>query len=181
MKYRCKKAQPVGPVPTQKLLDEGFFRYVKYPVPGRCPVFRCTHVSRGDRSLCCRHAMQRWRAAHPDTAGFHALRSHAVARGIKFTLVLEDYTEVIDAYEHTKPVLYYRDTLSIDRIDPRKGYEPGNIQGMTVSENASKGNRLRHTPEGRYYQAMAEAAAQEPDSAAETILEVDEDEDDAPF
>jgi hypothetical protein len=35
----------------------------------------------------------------------------------------------------------YKDNLTIDRIDSKKGYEPNNCQWLTMSENVAKRNR----------------------------------------
>ena len=154
-KYR--KTGPKGPTPTKKLLEEGFFRYVKNLVPGRCPVYRCINASQKDKALCHRHHMQRWRAQHPDAAGYHCLRTHAKTRGLAFTITFEDYLDVMGYYEHTKPVLNYGEHISVDRKDPRRGYIPGNIQAMTVSENTAKSRKFLYTEEGRYWSSLDEA------------------------
>ena len=39
------------------------------------------------------------------------------------------------------------ETLTIDRVDPCKGYEPGNLRVVTLSVNVIKGNRERYLPE----------------------------------
>jgi len=158
-KGRKKKPKSLkrGALPTAALLEEAFFKYVLNPKPGVCPVRGCTQASHQNRSLCARHNMQRWRAQHPDTAGFHTLRTHARARDLAFTITFEEYCEAIAAFRSTGPELRNGDRISVDRIDPRRGYVPGNIQAMTLRENVIKGLRFRYSREGRYWASLEEA------------------------
>lgn len=44
----------------------------------------------------------------------------------------------------------YEEGLTIDRIDPTKGYEPGNCQFITARENTVKGNKERRLREYKH-------------------------------
>lgn len=78
------------------------------------------------------------------------LRDHAKARKIKFTISHEYFRGLTDAYnfyEQDKEAKKYGEYLSIDRVNASKGYEPGNLQIMSVSSNVAKGNKERFLPE----------------------------------
>lgn len=161
-------------LPSKRLLDGGFFDYVLNPVPGICPVKFCVRRSRKGRSLCSVHDLRKWRAQHPERAVYKALRDHARSRGIVFEITFEEFMEVAKDFPfHCEKPKERKDYLSIDRIDPRKGYVLGNIQALTVSENVSRENRFRHSPEGKYWRARAEEDAYQENN--------DNDDDEVPF
>ncbi len=158
-------------LPSKRLLEEAFFAYVRNPIPGICPVRFCTRSSKSDRSLCHRHHAIKYRAEHPEWAAYKTLRDNAKTRGIVFTITFEQFMDVAKDFPfHKQKPKLFKDYLSIDRIEARRGYEPGNIQALTVSENAIKGNRLRYTPEGRYWQAKAEEAEEAALKAEEDVV-----------
>lgn len=158
------------PLPSKRLLAEAFFNYVLNPVPGVCPVKHCARGSANREALCHKHQKKRWRTRHPERSSFRALQDHARTRGIVFTITFADFMAAAKDFPfHQDKPAHYKDYLSIDRIDNKRGYEPGNIQALTVSENAMKGERLEFSPEGKYYKALAER----PGSETEPIYSTD--------
>jgi len=144
---------------TRNLILACFYRYVKIPKLGVCPVKHCTRRSRADRSLCRVHDMRMWRAKHPERSSFVRLKGHAKERGIPFDLTFNQFMDVAKDFPfRTDKPEDFKEYLSIDRIDNNKGYEPGNVQCLTISENAKKGTRFEYSHEGQHFKALAEAA-----------------------
>lgn len=71
---------------------------------------------------------------------WHRLRSRAKERGHTCGLSLEHLTEICLKTGYHLLKGRFKDDASLDRIKPDIGYEDGNIQVMTVSENSIKGN-----------------------------------------
>lgn len=134
------------PKPSANLLAEGFFDFKKHAHDGRCWVKGCQRASRHDRSLCHMHEMRRWRALKKKTADYCTLRDHAQARGIKFEITLDYWRGLVDAFG-----FYNKEdddlVLSIDRVDPTRGYVEGNMRVVTVNLNAYKSNKEKYLPE----------------------------------
>lgn len=86
---------------------------------------------------------QRWRANNPIKAAFVQLRDNAKRRRKEFTLTLEEFTSFCMATTYLDGKGRERQCLTIDRIDPSKGYTFDNIQPLTCSENTIKGNKER--------------------------------------
>ena len=83
----------------------------------------------------------RWRKKNPEKAILCALRTNSKARGITFNLTLSDIMlpkicPVLGVkFEPEKGRLH---ALSVDRIEPNKGYTKGNIQFMSGLANSMK-------------------------------------------
>jgi hypothetical protein len=130
-----------------KLEVEGLFSLKAEAGSGRCVVRGCRkwHIpeTRGGKlHLCAGHYQARWRKLNPKQAAFASLRDHARGRKILFALTFAHFVEVTDAAgvwdQDAGP---FADRLSIDRILAAGGYEDGNIQVLTVSENSAKSHR----------------------------------------
>lgn len=136
-----------------KLEVEGMFTLKNETGPGRCVVRGCRkpHIpeARGGKlHLCCRHYQERWRRLNPKQAAFATLRDHARGRRIGFTLTFSHFIEITGAagfWDHDANS--FGDRLSIDRVLASRGYEDGNIQVMTVSENSAKSHRESYLSE----------------------------------
>lgn len=159
---------PVRPTGREKLEAEGLFTLKQTPGPGMCCVIGCRmkHVPKrrgGNLLLCSRHYQQRWRWLNPKQAVYRALKDHATARGITFTLSYDYFLGLTDAFGYwTFEATEFAAQPSIDRVDCRKGYEPGNIRVVTVSENSVKSNRERFlSPEAQVGLAKKRARMQE--------------------
>jgi hypothetical protein len=93
----------------------------------------------GHSPFCSRCRSRNFRREHPAMAHFLDLKNRAKQRGHEFTITVEySYQTVwVDtgyAEKHGKT----KECLSVDRKENDKGYVPGNLQVMTVSENARK-------------------------------------------
>lgn len=130
-----------------KLISEGLFDLKDNPGTGLCCVRGCRHkfrLSHPSLRLCHRHYQERWRSRNPKQAAFRALKDHAVARRIPFTLTLQTFLRITEAAGYwSQDPASHGDRLSIDRIDVTLGYADDNVQVLTVSENVIKGNRER--------------------------------------
>lgn len=89
-----------------------------------------------------------WRDLHPDSLMWTAAKSRAARKGIEFAITREDIRQI---WTDTCPVFGYelaphrtgtrehsRSSFSLDRIDPQKGYVPGNIQILSQRANSMK-------------------------------------------
>ena len=156
------------PQPSQDLLSEGFFEFKKNAGEGLCWVKGCNRSSRRDRSLCHMHDMRRWRAKQKKTADYCTLRDHAKARGIEFKITLDYWRGLVDAFAYYEP--REDEALSIDRVDPTKGYIEGNIRVVTVSLNSFKSTREQYLPE--HVQHMLERKREQTRSENAKFLEM---------
>lgn len=137
-----------------KIAEEGLFILKGKPGEGLCCVKGCRGpaTSRkkklGDLWFCARHWQQRWRANNPKNAAYRALKDHAKARGIEFRLTPDFFFGMWECAAHFDMDAESRgEMISIDRKNPVKGYVPGNVRVVTISENAAKGAREKFLPE----------------------------------
>jgi hypothetical protein len=163
--------------PEQKLREEGFFRYNKRRIKGKCLVSQCGKSSNRDAILCARHSLQRWRSQNQEGSTYATLRDHARERGIAFTISIDYWRGLTDAFSFYSPP--EGEVLSIDRVDPARGYEPGNLRVVSLSVNVAKGNRERYLPE-HVQERLERQRAQQQDDYADHLGR-DGDLDDCPF
>lgn len=130
---------------------EGLFELKQKPGAGLCCVRGCRRPIKPrypGLGLCPGHYQHRWRVLNPGKSAYAKLRDHAKGRNIRFTISLDYFMGLCDAYcyfEHKAEG--FGEYLSIDRRDAARGYEPGNLRIVSVSENTIKGNRERYLPE----------------------------------
>lgn len=172
--YVLKNAynSPTLPRPQQRLINEGFFEFKKKAGDGMCWVKGCRNQSRDDRSLCHKHEMRRWRSKHKCSAAYHSLKFHAKERRIEFTITADYFRGLTDAY------CFFdqgdsEEILTIDRVNPVKGYVCGNLRVVSLSVNVVKGNKERHLPE--HVQEMLRRQRVETRAEHNAHLEDDED------
>lgn len=130
-------------------IEEGIFELKKKPGHGLCPVKGCRNDLHPRKAgLCHRHFQHRWRLRDPKRSAYTLLRDHAKGRGLEFTLSYEYFLGLTDAVAYWDHAAESRgECLSLDRIDATRGYVPGNLRVITISENAAKGARERFLPE----------------------------------
>ena len=69
---------------------------------------------------------------------FHNLKHHAKQRGIRFTLTVDELKTELNGSNYLGGSGREAHKLTIDRKERSKGYEAGNLQILTCSENARK-------------------------------------------
>lgn len=118
----------------------------KSPRANQCPVRGCRNHSRttgrettARAKLCSRHAMRLWRMEQPERAHFAQIKDRAARNEIAFTITLEEYLKIIEGTRYTDERGRARFCLHLDRIDPLRGYERGNLRVITAGENCTKG------------------------------------------
>lgn len=129
----------------QRKREEGFFDYKKKRVKGKCLVKHCGKAVKDGGLLCHRHHQERWRSLNPEASAFSTLRDHARGRHIEFNLNLEYWEGLTHAFAFFEQG--DDEVLTIDRIDPCRGYVKGNLRVVSLSLNSAKGNRERYLPE----------------------------------
>jgi hypothetical protein len=92
----------------------------------------------GKSPYCSRCRSRRWKEKFPLHYSFKNLRVRAKQRGKTFTLTREFYVEFALKTDYHKLKGKTSLSLSIDRIDNRRGYEPGNIRAITLRENSRR-------------------------------------------
>jgi len=106
-----------------------------------CKTKNCRRVSHG-RQFCSTCRKRKSRERDPIRAAYVNKKSDAKRRGIEFTITLDYFRKFCYRYKFIKNMGRSANSYSIDRIDNNKGYIPGNIQVLTVAQNASKGTRV---------------------------------------
>lgn len=121
----------------------------KKKLPGRCPVCRCRNAPRNlsdhprSTQLCGSHAKEQWRLNNPVHCAFDNLRASARKRKIPFSLTFDQFKAVILPTRYMDDKGKTRLCMHIDRKESTRGYEDGNIQVLTCTENVQKENAER--------------------------------------
>lgn len=107
--------------------------------PGHlCPVSRCRRYKGQKKKLCHKHHAQQQKENNPVGYTYTILKQNAKRRGKVFTLTVEDFREFCTETNYLELKGRTKHEMSIDRIDHLRGYEKGNLQILTVSENVTK-------------------------------------------
>ena len=113
---------------------------VRYCVTPTC----LNEAKRGGK--CWKCAKREWREKNPILASFGNLRSNAKRRGKRFKLDFEFFAKFVVDTSYIMRKGIGREDLTIDRRDPRKGYEPNNIQVLPNHINSAKGKKESWLP-----------------------------------
>lgn len=97
-------------------------------------------------SICSKCRKRLYKERHPVRYTFSYLKNNARRRKHTFTLTIDEFVQFVRETGYMEGKGRHADKLSIDRIDPRRGYTPDNIQVLTVSKNATKGNHEKNIP-----------------------------------
>jgi len=112
---------------------------MKKPKPlKRCKAADCFRLQSktGKSGYCnpCRTA--RWKESDPFGYAFAKLKFRAKERGHEFKLTLLEYKQICHVSGYIEGKGKTGESLSLDRIDPKKGYEIGNLRVITLSANS---------------------------------------------
>jgi hypothetical protein len=114
------------------------FKEVRRPKKGVCPAYRCNRPVAAKKKYCHRHHAKMFKHLHFAEYTYNALKQNAKRRGKEFTLTLEEFKTFCERTGYLDLKGKKGTSASIDRIDPSKGYELGNIQVLSLSDNARK-------------------------------------------
>lgn len=127
------------------------------PFPRKCITKYCkgivTKTTKGWICPKCRSRINKQN--HPLRYRFNLLRCGAKRRGIEFKLTFNRYEELAKESGLHNNRGKTSDSLSIDRIDPKRGYEDDNVRVVTIAWNS----RLNYVPYWRNYIEEIKAAA----------------------
>jgi len=104
----------------------------------------CRRRPRPYRRVCDTCESREKFARNPILRLFHNLKSGAKRRRIPFALPFAWFCAAASASGYDRAHGQSRDSLTVDRIDNRRGYEPDNIQFISHAENSRKGWYERH-------------------------------------
>lgn len=105
----------------------------------QCKTEGCTNEPPLHSCYCWRCQKKKWYTKYPLKYVFGYLKQNAKRRGIEFRLSLEEFGDFCRETGYLELRGQTKESLSIDRKDPREGYHKKNIQVLTLSENSSKG------------------------------------------
>lgn len=107
--------------------------------------FKCRKlVKPGSHSpYCARCRSRRFREKFPLRYVWHNVKHRAKERGHAFKLSFEDFSAWAIESSWFDKRGKRAEALSIDRIDPEKGYEVGNLRAVTLSDNSKFANEYR--------------------------------------
>lgn len=100
----------------------------------------CNRVRGKKRLVCYTHKQMYWSNRYPIKAKYNSLKQNAKRRGHLFKLSYEEFRKLVLTSGYN--VYSGKDGLSltIDRINARKGYVPGNVQVLNRKLNSHKRN-----------------------------------------
>lgn len=108
-----------------------------------CAEKHCNRPAAKGRSRCHRCRSRKFAREHPFAYHYNALRNNARRRGKPFTISLADYIALWEDHpdKWAEKCSEGECQWQIDRIDPTKGYVPGNLQILSKRKNVIKYNR----------------------------------------
>ena len=106
---------------------------------------RCKRRPRVHRDhLCNTCRSRRYTEKHPERVLFYNLKKSAKRREKEFEISREYFTKLVTAYgleNFRAGRKLNKKTITVDRIDNDKGYVEGNLQFITMHQNAVKGTK----------------------------------------
>lgn len=103
---------------------------------GKCLTPHCRKAARVQRNYCntCRSRAY----DNPLRRLFWNLKASAKRRGKQFSLAFEEFASAALASGYFGRSGRHAECLHVDRVDPLRGYEDGNIRFISCSENSRK-------------------------------------------
>jgi hypothetical protein len=82
--------------------------------------------------------MRAWRANNPILAMYTTLKCNAKRRGKDFTLTFEEWDQFVKEHKMLENRGTEPQSLTVDRIDPTRGYSIDNIRPLSHIENSTR-------------------------------------------
>lgn len=108
------------------------------PASPYCKTKGCGSRRAPGRSVCYRCRREAEKAANEVKYAYDTLRRNARRRGKQFEISLEDFAEFCAKTQYMAGKGVFRESLTIDRIDPTRGYVKGNLRAIPNGENVRK-------------------------------------------
>lgn len=105
---------------------------------GLCVAYRCNNKHTSKDRFCSKHSKRYQKYTNPYKYTFHQKKYRAIERGIEWNLTLDQFIAFCDEHNYMDTKGKTKTSASIDRIDPLKGYELGNLQILSLSDNTKK-------------------------------------------
>ena len=90
------------------------------------------------KKTCCSCNYKQKKKSNPVRIAYTSLKQHAKERGKEFSLTMDQFSEFCAKSNYLNCKGVEKNSYHIDRIDESKGYEIGNIQLLTNTENIRK-------------------------------------------
>lgn len=114
------------------------FRIVTHRKKGICVAHGCKLKHTKKNRFCSKHNHRYQKHKNLLKYTYQVLKSNARKRKIKFTITLEQFKVFCDENSYLELKGKSCTSMSIDRKDPTKGYEDGNLKAMSLSDNVKK-------------------------------------------
>lgn len=105
---------------------------------GICPAYRCSNKIADKKKFCHKHHARCQKETNPVGYTYSILKQNAKRRNKEFKLTIDDFKEFCEETKYINLKGKKAKCASIDRIDPKKGYERGNIRMISLSDNSKK-------------------------------------------
>lgn len=105
---------------------------------------------------CATCSTRRKRTINPVGSAYSNLKQNAKRRGHAFDLTLEQFKAFCVATDYIVRKGTSKESYTIDRIDPTKGYTLDNLQVMTNQENGRKSNKVVYDIRDQSYTVLSQ-------------------------
>lgn len=106
--------------------------------PHLCVAYRCKNEKPKNDVLCPKHRKRHQKQSDLATYTYNALKSNAKRRGKAFELTKDEFKRWCEATGYLDAKGRKSSSMSIDRIDPDKGYSISNIRMLSYGENSAR-------------------------------------------
>lgn len=115
------------------------FKIAKRKRSGLCCAFRCLNKSSLKDRFCSKHRHRYNKHNNYAKYTFNLLKSNARSRNKAFSLTFKQFLKFCADTDYLERKGRRPTSLTIERMDPLKGYEEGNIRALDHLSNSTKG------------------------------------------
>lgn len=105
---------------------------------GRCAVRYCRNMKKPTSNICSRCNHRRRKLNDPVGYAFDFIKQNAKRRGKLFNISKDYFEQLCKESGYLEHKGRRSSALSLDRINPERGYEPGNVRVISLSDNCSR-------------------------------------------
>jgi len=105
---------------------------------GLCVAYGCKNKHTPKNRFCAKHNHRYQKFKDPVRYCFNRKKNNARTTRIEWKLTLEEFREFCEEHNYLERTGKLATSASIDRIDPGKGYEKGNLQILSLADNNRK-------------------------------------------